>query len=153
MAPACCRSVTVATTSGCGNKHVDQTGLWEVTAVLEILRAVQKEQQHILRTVILERKNIKISKERAWYFLRMLSKYPIACSSDVSRCSPSDLKAFHEFSFCNFVCWFFEPRHLFSRDATSPVQILLHAFVTLCAFPSSSRPLKSRTREHGTDWW
>lgn len=88
-----------------------------------------------------------------WYFLRILSKYLTVCSSDVSRCSPLDLKAFHAFSSCKFACWFFEPRHLLSRDVVSPIQCSLHAFVTFCTFPGSSIPLQTRAQEHVKDWW
>lgn len=62
MPPACCWSVAAATPRGCGSNCMDQMGLWEVTAALEIPRAIQKEQQNIRRTVILERKDVRISK-------------------------------------------------------------------------------------------
>lgn len=150
MPPACCRTVTVATPRGCGRKGVDQTGLWGNCSFRDPWGCAKRaaKNSHSGRE---EHKNRQ--SKNMWYFLRILSKYPTVCSSDVSRCSPLDLKAFHAFSSCKFACWFFEPHHLLSRDVVSPIQCSLHAFVSLCTFPGSSIPLQTRAQEHVVGWW
>lgn len=135
---------------GYGSTHMDQTGLRSNFSSRDPWGLAERAAKCPKDSHTGKEEHHKQSKNTRC-FPRILSKYPMICSSAASRCSPWDLKAFYAISSCKFVCWLSGPRHLFPRDIVSLIQSSLLAFVTLYTFPGPSVSLEIRAQEGGTD--